>query len=268
MDTNLALTLLNGDSSWLIEVDGTRLLLDPWLEGDAIVFARPIHVAHLGRPAIRVEDLPPVDALVISHPFADHCNKPTLRKLPRDLSVYTPVVAVPWVKMLGGFKNVTALPDCTKGRKPVAVGNLTLAWCRAAATFDTTHNALIVRGAKSGTTVMYCPHALLLEGPTIEAVERELGGRLDALLCSFNHLWLPGHLGGVANLGVDAAVGIASRFSARYVFSTHDSEKPDSGYIARQSKMTYCKDMAAALSGRAPTSQPVFPATAVRWQPA
>lgn len=268
MSTSLALTLLNGDSSWLIEVDGTRLLLDPWLEGRANVFHPLIHTLRLATPAVRVEDLPPFDALVISHPFADHMSKQTMRKLPRDLPVYTPVVARPWVKVLGGFPKITPLRDCTRGAKPQPVGNLTLAWCRAAAPFDTTHNALIVRGAKSGTTVMYCPHAILLEGPTIAAVERELGGRLDALLCSFNHLYLPGYLGGIANLGAETAASLAARLRARYVFTTHDSEKPDTGFIARRSRMTYCPDFAVPLASRAPDAVPVRPSTGVTWHPA
>ncbi|MGD8376322.1 MAG: MBL fold metallo-hydrolase, partial [Acidobacteriota bacterium] len=90
---SLALTSLNGDSSWLVEIDGTRLLLDPWLEGDATVVHPVLHRARLGGTAVPVEDLPAVEALVISHPFADHLNFPTLRKLPRDLPVYAPSVA-------------------------------------------------------------------------------------------------------------------------------------------------------------------------------
>ena len=47
----LTLTLLNGDSSWLIEIDGTRLLLDPWLEGAAIIGHPSIHLARFKEDA-------------------------------------------------------------------------------------------------------------------------------------------------------------------------------------------------------------------------
>src|SRR5262249_26060551 len=153
-----------------------------------------------------------------------------LRKLPRDLPVYTPVVARPWVRALGGLRNVTALQNCTKRGRPTRVGQLTLTWCRATAPLDTTHNALIIRGVSSGTAVMYSPHGVLLEGPTLAAVERHLAGRLDALLVSFTHLDLPGYLGGVANLGAEAAGALVARLRPRFVMTTHDAEKSESGF--------------------------------------
>jgi hypothetical protein len=265
--TALSLTLLNGDSSWLIELDGTRLLLDPWLLGPATVGHRAVHRAHLGTPAVRPEDVPPVDALVISHPFPDHCNRTTLHTLPRELPAYTPTVAWPFVKALGRFRRVTALGNCTRRGRPIAVGRVTLAWCRAAALFDTTHNALVVRGVDSGTTLVYSPHGLLPAGPTIDAVEREAAGRVDALLCTFSLVDLPPHLGGVANLGPEVTAAVAARLAPRYVVSTHDGDKPDTGLIARATKITRCRDAATALATRAAASLVVTPATGQRWRP-
>lgn len=265
---SLGITRLNGDSTWLIEIDGTRLLLDPWLEGPARLVHPLLHVARLGAPAVPIEDLPAVDALIVSHPFPDHCNATTLRKLRRDLPVYAPRVVRPWVRALGGFRRVGTLANCTRQGSPTAVGNATLAWCRAKGALDTTHNALIIRGSRSGATVAYCPHGLLPPDPTFAAVERHLGGRLDVLLCSFTLLDLPWYFAGVANLGKEAGVALVERLRPRYVLRTHDGEKPDSGFIARVEKIDRCTDVAAALAGRAPGSVPVEPATGEMWQPA
>jgi hypothetical protein len=264
-DTVLGLTILNGDSSWLIEIDGTRLLLDPWLEGEAVLLHRALHVARGAGAAVRVEDLGAVDALVISHPFPDHLNRATLRKLPADLPAFAPAVVKPFVKWVGGLRRVTTIPNATRGGQPVKFQNVSLAWCRAAAPLDTTHNALILRGSQSGATVMYCPHGILLEGPTLAAVERVLAGRLDALLCSFNHLDLPGYLGGVANLGAEAGAALTARLSPRFLLATHDAEKPDSGFIARVEKITYCRDIAGAVAARAARTVAVVPRTGERW---
>ena len=264
--TPLSLTLLNGDSSWLIELDGTRLLLDPWLLGDAVVFHPAVHVAYGSADAVRVEDLGRVDALIISHPFADHLSRATLRKLPPDLPAFTPAVVKPFLKWVGGMRNVTTIPNATRGGEPVAFRSVRLSWCRAAAPFDTTHNALILRGAESGATIMYCPHGLLLKGPTLAAVERVLAGRLDALLCSFTLLDLPGYLGGVANLGAEAGAALTARLSPRFLLATHDAEKPDSGFVARIEKITRCKDIAGALAGRAARTVPVIPRNGEPWQ--
>lgn len=262
----LGLTLLNGDSSWLIELDGTRVLLDPWLEGEAVLLHPAFHVARGAGAAVRVEDLGAVDALVISHPFPDHLNRATLRKLPADLPAFAPAVVKPFLKWVGGMRRVTTIPNATRGGEPVAFRNVRLAWCRASAPLDTTHNALILRGAESGATVMYCPHGLLLSGPTFAAVERVLAGRLDALLCSFTHLDLPGYLGGVANLGAEAGAALTARLSPRFLMATHDGKKPDSGFIARVEKITHCPDIASVVAGRAARTVAVTPRTGEPWQ--
>jgi hypothetical protein len=264
----LQLTLLNGDSSWLIELDGTRILLDPWLDGPATIVHPVVHVAQLGASVVPLRDLPKVDALVISHPFPDHCNRPTLRQLSPDLPVYAPAVVKPFVKAFGGFRNVTALANATRGGKAATAGNVSLYWCRASAPLDTTHNALILRGTVSGATVMYCPHGLIDGGPTLKAVERVLAGRLDAFLCSFTRLDLPGYLGGIANLGTDAAAAMVGRLAPRYVLATHDGDKPDQGFIARVGRITRCPDIAAAIVSHAARTAAVVPSTGQAWRPA
>lgn len=260
----LSLTRLNGDTSWVIEIDGTRLLLDPWLLGPATVGHPAVHRAYLGAPALRPEDVPPVDAVVISHPFPDHCNRSTLRALGRDLPAYTPTVAWVFAKALGRFSRVTALGNCTGRDRSVVVGRVRLAWCRAAAPFDTTHNALVVRGEDSGTTLVYSPHGLLPTGPAIDAVERQARGRVDALLCTFSLVDLPAHLGGIANLGPEVTAAVTARLAPRYVLSTHDGDKPDTGFIARATRITRCRDVAAVIAGRA-ASVVVTPTMGERW---
>jgi hypothetical protein len=265
----LQLTLLNGDSSWLIELDGTRILLDPWLDGKATLVHPAFHVAQLGPSVVPLRELPPVDAVVISHPFPDHCNRTTLRQLSPELPVFAPRVVKPFAQKLGGFRRVTALGNATRGAAPTTTGNVALSWCRAAAPLDTTHNALILQGTRSGATVMYCPHGLLLEeGPTLAAVERVLAGRLDAFLCSFTRLDLPGYLGGIANLGTEAAAAMVARLAPRYVLATHDGEKPDQGFIARVSKTTRCPDIAAVIAAHAARTAAVVPSTGEAWRPA
>ncbi|MCC3773196.1 MBL fold metallo-hydrolase, partial [Streptomyces sp. UNOC14_S4] len=67
-----------GHASWVLRVGGLTILTDP-------VWSRRI----LGTPArltpvgVSWEDLPPVDAVVISHNHYDHLDAPTLRRLPR-----------------------------------------------------------------------------------------------------------------------------------------------------------------------------------------
>jgi L-ascorbate metabolism protein UlaG (beta-lactamase superfamily) len=74
--TGLRVTWL-GHSTMLVELDGVRVLTDPvWGE-------RSSPLSWLGprrwyAPPLRLEDLPPIDAVVISHDHYDHLDTPTI----------------------------------------------------------------------------------------------------------------------------------------------------------------------------------------------
>ncbi|MFF9472503.1 MBL fold metallo-hydrolase [Streptomyces roseolus] len=92
-----------GHASWVVRIGGLTVLTDP-------VWSRRI----LGTPArltpvgVRWEDLPPVDAVVISHNHFDHLDAPTLRRLPRATPVLVPAGLGRWF-VRRGFTRVTEL---------------------------------------------------------------------------------------------------------------------------------------------------------------
>ena len=69
-----------GHSSALLEVDGHRVLVDPvW--GERVSPSPLIGPTRLHEPAMPVEDLPRIDAVLISHDHYDHLDLPTVRAL-------------------------------------------------------------------------------------------------------------------------------------------------------------------------------------------
>jgi len=75
----LRLTWL-GHSTVIIEIDGVRLLTDPvWGErASPFSFAGP---KRFHRPPLALEDLPRIDAVLLSHDHYDHLCAPTVRRL-------------------------------------------------------------------------------------------------------------------------------------------------------------------------------------------
>lgn len=69
-----------GHGTFLIQIDGVNILTDPiWSERcSPLSWVGP---KRKHEPGIRFEDLPPVDAVVVSHNHYDHLDLPTLRRL-------------------------------------------------------------------------------------------------------------------------------------------------------------------------------------------
>jgi L-ascorbate metabolism protein UlaG (beta-lactamase superfamily) len=81
-----------GHSSFLLAIGGKNVLIDP-------VFAtRLVLLRRQRRAGVRVEDLPPVDVVLVTHAHMDHLNLPTLRRVVRATRRKTgraPVIVVP-----------------------------------------------------------------------------------------------------------------------------------------------------------------------------
>jgi L-ascorbate metabolism protein UlaG (beta-lactamase superfamily) len=81
-----------GHSSFFLQIGGKNILVDP-------NFARWIFVLkRLRRPGLRLGDLPPIDAVLVSHAHFDHLHRPSLRaiaRLSRRQSGKRPAIIVP-----------------------------------------------------------------------------------------------------------------------------------------------------------------------------
>jgi len=69
-----------GHSSYFLQVDGKRILVDPVFSGNASPVSFTTH-AFPGSDRYDVEDLPPIDYLFISHDHWDHLDYKTILKL-------------------------------------------------------------------------------------------------------------------------------------------------------------------------------------------
>ena len=69
-----------GHSSLIIEVDGKRILTDPvW--GPRASFSSFVGPKRFFAPPLPLDQLPPLDAIILSHDHYDHLDYPTIKKL-------------------------------------------------------------------------------------------------------------------------------------------------------------------------------------------
>jgi len=93
-EDGLSLTWI-GHASFLARFDGLNVLVDPNFANWLFLLKR------LRRPGLRIEDLPPIDLVLLTHAHFDHFHKATLRRLPSPKVAVMPWGCGPLAKRLG-----------------------------------------------------------------------------------------------------------------------------------------------------------------------
>ncbi len=89
-----------GHATFLIQVAGLNILTDPMFSDRAspVKFAGP---KRLVPPPLRPEELPPIDAVVISHNHYDHLDKDSVTRLGPAASFFVPLGLADWFRQAG-----------------------------------------------------------------------------------------------------------------------------------------------------------------------
>lgn len=92
-----------GHATLLIEIGEVRILTDPNFEETLGGF-----LPRVSEPGIALANLPPLDAVLLTHAHADHLSFHALRALPQTTPVYAPPVVSRWL-VERGFPHVLPL---------------------------------------------------------------------------------------------------------------------------------------------------------------
>jgi L-ascorbate metabolism protein UlaG (beta-lactamase superfamily) len=125
-DADAVVTFI-GHATFLIQTQAGNLLTDPMYSRRAGPF-NLLGPQRVREPAIRLEDLPHISAVLLSHNHYDHCDVPTLRRLAKrfDPRVITPLGNARLVRS-AGIRQVQELDWWQQS----SMGNLTITLTRA-----------------------------------------------------------------------------------------------------------------------------------------
>lgn len=192
-------------NSWLIELDGQSILLDPWLVGK-LTFGNLswLFEGKKNRPQPIPEQ---IDLILLSQGLEDHAHPPTLKQLDKNI----PVVASPngaKVAQELGYKHVTALEH----QATYKLGQVEIKAVPGSPIGPTlVENGYIIQGLESGKSIYYEPH-----GYHAESLQQETD--IDVIITPLINLKLP--LLGAVIKGQETALQVCQWLKPQVILST------------------------------------------------
>ncbi|KAJ4841362.1 hypothetical protein Tsubulata_016493 [Turnera subulata] len=221
------LTYLEGNS-WLWEVGGVSILVDPILVGN-LDFGIPwlYDAAKKFLKSFQLSDLPEVDCLLITQSLDDHCHLKTLKPL-SESSPNLRVIATPNAKPLLDplFKNVTYLEPGQsseiEGRSGSKVGVEATPGPVLGPPWQRPENGYLVSSPKGQLTLYYEPHCVYNK----DDLEKK---RADIVITPVIKQLLPKF---TLVLGQEDAVQLAKLLQARFVVPMKNGDLDSKGLLS------------------------------------
>ena len=219
---------LNMDSSWHVQWNSQKFLVDPWLIGSEIDgFTWLNEQLHTTDP-ISVNDLPEYSFTVISQSYEDHCHTPTLQSLEYSKPILATGKAFLKLKKTFPKRQVIQIPDITRG-ECLYYNDLGFWAIRPKKWLDPIYYALLVFNSER-EGVFYASHGFELDSKQIQKLK---DFNIKVLITTFIDFKLPAILGGHVNPGLDNAKMLADTLQPNFVFNTHDEDKIAKGLVGK-----------------------------------
>jgi len=199
-----------GANSWLWDLDGYRVLIDPWLV-DSLVFGNMTWLFK-GDHATPVGSLPDnIDLILLSQGLPDHTHKPTLQRLDHHIPVVGSPNAAKTARSLG-YTTVTAIAP----GETYTSDRLEVKAFPGAPVGITPENGYVITArpqdtASEPTTLYYEPHGF----PPSDIADR---GPVDIVVSPIVNLELP--VVGAIIQGHKTAIELAEALQPRLFFPT------------------------------------------------
>ena len=193
-------------NSWLIEIDGIRILLDPWLVGN-LTFGNASWLFQGTKN--KIHPIPKnIDLILLSQGLEDHAHPPTLKELDHNIPVLASPNAAKVAQELGYATVITVAHGASHTIKD-KVEIKAIAGSPIGPTLI--ENAYLIKGLSSGKTLYYEPHGY--HSPEIKAADS-----IDVVITPLVSLKLP--LLGALIRGQQYALELCEAIKPQVILST------------------------------------------------
>ncbi|BBN13963.1 hypothetical protein MPTK1_6g07750 [Marchantia polymorpha subsp. ruderalis] len=225
----LSMTYLEGNS-WLWEILGLKVLIDPVLVGN-LDFGIPLlyDAAKKSLREFKLEDLPELDCLLICQGYDDHCHEKTLEPLSQlkpNLRVISSPNAEPILSKY--FKNVTYLEPKTGESTTLKASNGSVVRIRASPgpilgpPWQRPESGYFIEVEEPKFSIYYEPHCIF-ENASLE------GQSADVLVTPVIQQVLPGY---VLVSGQEDAVKVAEYLKPKFVVTMKNGDLDSKGLLS------------------------------------
>jgi len=220
---------INMDSTWLIVLDGIKILVDPWLIGTETDGFKWLNRQWHVESVLAIDQLPQFDVILITQPYDDHCHIKTLREIYRGKPILADKRSYGKIK-----KN---LPDAAlhmineKKRETYNYKGIEIFLSPT----DMLYNGCLIKS--NDKRILYLPHGIEIKEKFLE----HFPSPVDVVLTSASTYTLPFWLGGKVAKGIENVKQIQARFNPKKIFTTHDEPKEGIGLVGKMAKKYYPK---------------------------
>ena len=227
---------LNMDNSWIIHLENTKILVDPWLFGAEVDYFPWFNKQWHRTPPIQPEILPDYDFCIITQKYPDHFHKETLSVI-QPSKIIGPKSIRRYVKRL--------LPKSTfigfdEDLSNVFGSGIDIKHIPTKRKIDPIYDALLVKGKEK--KVFIATHGFSLAIDQKDAVESSLP--VDLLITPLNTYKLPAVLGGYVSPGLKSVEELVQTIEPKFIAATHDEDKHAKGLVSKFAKITWAPKQA------------------------
>lgn len=226
----IQLQRLNMDNSWWLNINGARVLIDPWLVGAEIDFFSWFNKQWHKTKPVALEEVPEYDFVLITQKYPDHFHKETLSLLQPEKLVVTKSVQKATQKLLPN----SDVRNFQEGVRHAFGTELNIHFLSTSRKLDPIYDALILECG--GNAVFVATHGFAISKKQQAVVDQF--APFDLLITPFDLYELPAALGGKVSPGVDSVKALASKTAARKIVATHDEDKHAEGLVSKLAKIT------------------------------